>query len=83
MKVKELNEIVDKTFATFYPTVLIGLENQNLKGNQKMIKGRKVYDPLTDTLSTGYWIVDDKGNYYPVWLSKKTEEKMKELRGEP
>lgn len=47
MKVKELskynpnaevegvynNEIVDKTFATFYPTVLIGLENQNLKGN--------------------------------------------------
>ncbi len=25
-----------------------------------MIKGRKVYDPLTDTLSTGYWIVDDK-----------------------
>ena len=48
-----------------------------------MIKGRKVYDPLTDTLSTGYWIVNDKGNYYPVWLSKKTEEKMKELRGEP
>lgn len=32
-----------------------------------MIKGRKVYDPLTDTWSTGYWIVDDKGNYYPVW----------------
>lgn len=28
-----INEIVDKTFATFYPTVLIGLENQNLKGN--------------------------------------------------
>ena len=23
----------------------------------KMIKGRKVYDPLTDTWSTGYWIV--------------------------
>lgn len=23
-----------------------------------MIKGRKVYDPLTDTWSTGYWIVD-------------------------
>ena len=32
-----------------------------------MIKGRKVYDPLTDTWSTGYWIVDGKGNYYPVW----------------
>jgi hypothetical protein len=28
-----VNEIVDKTFATFYPTVLIGLENQNLKEN--------------------------------------------------
>ena len=28
-----INEIVDKTFATFYPTVLIELENQNLKGN--------------------------------------------------
>lgn len=32
-----------------------------------MLKGRKVYDPLTDTWSTGYWVVDDKGNYYPVW----------------
>lgn len=31
-----------------------------------MIKGRKVYDPLTDTWSTGYWVADDKGNYYPV-----------------
>lgn len=28
-----INEIVDKTFATFYPTVLIELENQNLKEN--------------------------------------------------
>ena len=34
---------------------------------QSMIKGRKVYDPLTDTWSTGYWIADDKGIYYPVW----------------
>lgn len=32
-----------------------------------MIKGRKVYDPTTNTWSTGYWIIDDKGNYYPVW----------------
>lgn len=23
-----------------------------------MIKGRKVYDPLTDTWSTGYWVAD-------------------------
>ena len=36
-----------------------------------MIKGRKVYDPLTDTWSTGYWVADDKGNYYPVWQKKK------------
>ena len=28
-----INEIVDETFATFFPTVLIELENQNLKGN--------------------------------------------------
>ena len=32
-----------------------------------MIKGRKVYDTLTDTWSTGYWVADDKGNYYPIW----------------
>lgn len=35
-----------------------------------MIKGRKVYDPLTNTWSTGYWVVDDKGNYYPLWILK-------------
>lgn len=35
-----------------------------------MIKGRKVYGPLTDTWSTGYWVADDKGNYYPVWQKK-------------
>ena len=34
---------------------------------ENMIKGRKVYDPLTDTWGTGYWVADDKGNYYPVW----------------
>lgn len=32
-----------------------------------MIKGGKVYDPLTDTWSTGYWVADDKGSYYPIW----------------
>ena len=32
-----------------------------------MIKGRRVYDPLTNTYSTGWRVVDDKGNYYPVW----------------
>lgn len=37
-----------------------------------MIKGRKVYDPLTDTWSTGYWVADDKGNYYPVWAERSS-----------
>jgi hypothetical protein len=32
-----------------------------------MIKDKKVYDPLTNTWSTGYWTKDDKGNYYPIW----------------
>ena len=32
-----------------------------------MVKGRKVYDILTDTWSTGYWIVSVAGNWYPVW----------------
>ena len=32
-----------------------------------MIKGNKVYDQLKNTWSTGYWIKDNKGNYYPVW----------------
>ena len=36
-----------------------------------MIKGRKVYDPLTDTWNTGYWVADNKGNYYPIWQKKK------------
>lgn len=37
-----------------------------------MIKGRKVYDPLTNTWSTGYWIpiysATGQIKYYaPVW----------------
>lgn len=37
-----------------------------------MIKGRKVYDPLSNIWSTGYWlpIYDIKGHiiqYVPVW----------------
>ena len=32
-----------------------------------MIEGRKVYDPLTDTWSTGYWVLSEKGVWYPVW----------------
>ena len=43
-----------------------------------MIKGRKVYDPLTDTLSTGYWAADDKGNYYPVWQKGAVMERLTE-----
>ena len=41
-----------------------------------MIKGRKVYDPLTNTWSTGYWVVDDKGNYYPVWQKGAVMERL-------
>lgn len=37
-----------------------------------MIKGGKVYDPLTDTWSTGYWVADDKGNYYPVRVERSS-----------
>ena len=29
--------------------------------------GKRVYDPLTDTYSTGYWIKDNHGYWYPVW----------------
>lgn len=43
-----------------------------------MIKGRKVYDPLTNTWSTGYWVVDDKGNYYPVWQKGTKMERLTE-----
>lgn len=36
-----------------------------------MIKGRKIYDPLTDIWSTGYWIPVYHGNciiqWVPVW----------------
>ena len=32
-----------------------------------MIYTGKVYDPLTDTYSTGYWVKDSQGNWYPVW----------------
>lgn len=36
-----------------------------------MIKDKKVYDPLTNTWSTGYWVADSKGNYYPVWAERR------------
>lgn len=29
--------------------------------------GVKLYDILTNTYSTGYWIQDSQGNWYPVW----------------
>ena len=35
--------------------------------------GKKVYDPLTNTYSTGYWVKDDKGNWYPVWSEVKNK----------
>ena len=35
--------------------------------NMKKPECRKVYDPLTNTWSTGYWVKDDKNILYPVW----------------
>ena len=37
-----------------------------------MVKGKKVYDPLTNTWSTGYWLPIYDNNVYivqyvPVW----------------
>ena len=46
-----------------------------------MIKGRKVYDPLTDTWSTGYCVADDKGNYYPVWQKGAVMERLTDKIG--
>lgn len=43
-----------------------------------MIKGRKVYDPLTDTWSTGYWVADDKRNYYPVLAERSSNGEINE-----
>ena len=45
---------------------------QIFKGRFCMLKGKKVYDPLTNTWSTGYWlpIYDNRGyivQYVPVW----------------
>ena len=40
-----------------------------------MIQGRKVYDPLTNTWSTGYWVRDDYGNWYPVWAELRRSRK--------
>lgn len=32
-----------------------------------MWTGKKVYDPITNTYSTGYWVKDTQGNWYPIW----------------
>ena len=29
--------------------------------------GVRAYDLLTNTYSSGYWIVDGQGYWYPVW----------------
>ena len=39
--------------------------------------GKKVYDPLTETYSTGYWVKDNQGNWYPVWNEAKENIKAK------
>lgn len=33
-----------------------------------MVEGKKVYDPVTDTWSTGLWIPVYRGNYIVHWL---------------
>lgn len=33
--------------------------------------GKKVYDPLTNTYSTGHWVKDSYGNWYPIWNGTK------------
>ena len=40
--------------------------------------GKKIYDPLTDTYSTGYWIKDNQGNYYPVWNERNHKAESEE-----
>lgn len=45
------------------------------KRRARVIKGRRVYDPLTNTWSTGYWVAIQYGSegntigkyYVPVW----------------
>jgi len=37
--------------------------------------GKRVYDPLTDTNSTGYWIKDSQGNWYPIWSEEWAKQK--------
>ena len=47
-----------------------------------MIKGRKVYDPIDDEWSTGWWIPVYQGNiivdYLPVW--EEAKEKKNETK---
>lgn len=33
-----------------------------------MVKGKRVYDPVTNTWSTGYWIPIYQGNMVVQWL---------------
>lgn len=57
-----------------------------------MIEGRKVYDPLTNTWSTGYWIPICYGTvgkeYIPVWqeveqmLAEVSKESIEKLEKE-
>ena len=40
---------------------------QKVRNKEMIYTGQKVYDPLTNTYSTGYWVKDSKGYWYPVW----------------
>lgn len=53
-----------------------------------MIEGRRVYDPLTNTWSTGYWIPIHNATgrielYLPVWSEcERNHEKERSQHGE-
>lgn len=44
--------------------------NPDYTKSEKIHKGRKVYDPIDDTYSTGYWVLINIGGlnrWVPVW----------------
>ena len=47
-----------------------------------LIKGRKVYDPLTNKWSTGYWVIDDKGNLQLMTFREHASYHMKKRHEE-
>lgn len=40
--------------------------------------GKKVYDPMTNAWSSGYWIVGTNGIAYPIWSEARKNLRHKE-----